>query len=91
MQTYIRSIKQNWQVAWCNKAFRGILFLEIIALIFVIFFTYYFFDYIENRTGGVIMNDWVLKMIPAKDVSIPIVLFEARGMWGLVGYLMREY
>jgi len=69
-------IKQNWQNAWHNKTFRIELISRLLVLSVVVVFTYYFFDYIENLAGGVVMNDWVLKMIPAKDVSIPIVSFE---------------
>jgi len=77
MRAYFYLIKQNWQSAWSGKKFKYILFLGIISLVSVVVFTYFFFDYVQNRTGGVVMNDWVLKMIPAKDVSIPIVFFEA--------------
>src|ERR1700722_16412774 len=73
---YFKLIKQNWEDAWYNKAFRVSLILGLITLGSVVVFTFYFFDFIENTNGGVVMNDWVLKMLPSKDVSIPIVLFE---------------
>jgi hypothetical protein len=76
MIIFIEQIKQNWQDAWQNRTFKRNFIVGLIALATLIIFTYYFFDYIENLTGGVVMNDWVLKILPSKDVSIPIVLFE---------------
>jgi len=67
----------SWQKAWRNKAFRWNLISGLIILIIVIFFTYNFFAYIQNIKGGEVLNDWILGMLPAKDVSIPIVFFEA--------------
>jgi hypothetical protein len=76
MNAHIKLLKQNWQDAWHNKTFKISMILGLIALGVVAVFTYYFFDYIENTSGGVVMNDWILRMIPAKDVSTPIVFFE---------------
>ena len=77
MITYSSIIKGNWQEALSNKAFRVKLISGLILLIAVMIFTYHFFNYIENCKGGEVLNDWVLRMLPAKDVSIPIVFFEA--------------
>jgi len=76
MKAYIEQITVNWKWAWRNKRLRENFIGGIIALFVVVIFTYFFFDYIENRSGGVVMNDWILRIIPAKDVSIPIVFFE---------------
>jgi hypothetical protein len=76
MRTYIEHIKKNWSKALHDKTSRSNLIGGIIALVFLAIFTYYFFDYIENRSGGVVMNDLILRLIPARDVSIPIVFFE---------------
>jgi hypothetical protein len=76
MRAYIKQINQNWRYAWRNRIFRIDLILGTIALAVLAIFTYYFFDYIENRPGGVVMNDWVLRMLPAEDVSLPIVFLE---------------
>src|SRR6185312_10182590 len=73
----VSPIKQNWHDAWHNKAFRWTLISVFIVLAIVIFFTYHFFNYIESSTGGEVLNDWILNMLPPKDVSIPIVSFEA--------------
>jgi hypothetical protein len=76
MKTYLNKISNNWRIAWRNKTFRLDLILGMLALVGLAIFTFYFFDFIENRAGGVVMNDWVLKMIPSEDVSVPIVFFE---------------
>jgi len=76
MREYSRKIKQNWQEALNNRTFRKDLTWGILTGLALVVFTYYFFDYIENLPGGVVMSDWVLKMIPAENVSTPIVLFE---------------
>jgi len=76
MKKYLKRIKQNWINVWHRKAYRNSFVLGFIALGITIIFTFYFFDYIENTKGGVVMNDWLLRILPAKDVSIPIVLFE---------------
>lgn len=76
MRAYIEQIKKNWRKVLYNKISRGNLIGGIVALTCLAIFSYYFFDYIENRAGGVVMNDWVLQWLPAKDVSIPIVFLE---------------
>ncbi len=72
----IVQIKVTWQNALLNRTFRLNLILGLLALGVLAIFTFFFFDYIENRIGGIVMNDWVLKILPAKNVSIPIVFFE---------------
>ena len=76
MNKYIEQIKISWSLALHNKLSRKNLIWGSLALVFLAVFTYYFFDYIENRLGGVVMNDWILQMLPAKDVSGIIVFFE---------------
>lgn len=76
MKAYIKQINQNWKQAWRNRTFSMEFLFGVVALVTLAIFTYYFFDYIENLSGGVVMNDWVLRLLPAKNVSIPIVFFE---------------
>ncbi len=40
-------------------------------------FTDHFFYYIEHLPGGTVLNDWVLRKIPDKDVSMPITILES--------------
>jgi len=76
MKAYFGQIKENWKKFLRNKTFRWDLIGGLIALFFITIFTYFFFDFIENRAGGVVMKDWLLQWLPARDVSIPIVFFE---------------
>jgi hypothetical protein len=74
MNEFIKLTVQNWQNAWYNKAFRNILILEVILLITLLVSTSFFFSYIQDLKEGIELNDWVLKVIPARDVSVPIVI-----------------
>ncbi|HTA28674.1 MAG TPA: phosphatase PAP2-related protein [Bacteroidia bacterium] len=77
MLTNINHGKQNWQDAWHNRAFRINLILGLVMIAALLIFTYHFFYYIEHLKGGTTLNDWVLKKIPAADVSWPITLLES--------------
>jgi hypothetical protein len=74
LSEFITLTVQNWQNAWANKAFRKSLFFALSVLIPAAAFTSFFFSYIEDSKGGIQLNDWVLKAIPATDVSIPIII-----------------
>lgn len=73
---YFEQIEHNWRNAWSYKTFRRVLVFGIVALPALAIFTFYFFDYIETLSGGVILNDWVLQFLPVRDVSFPIVFLE---------------
>src|ERR1700756_4469064 len=76
MKNYLIKVKQNWLEALHNKAFRIDLVVGLGVLCLLCVFNYYFFYYIEHLSSGIVLNDWVLARLPAKDVSIPIVCFE---------------
>ena len=46
-------------------------------LVAVYICTYFFFYYIEHLPEGTVLNDWILKKLPAEDVSVPIVILES--------------
>lgn len=75
MKAYFRLINEKWQHAWSNRAFRKNLALEILLLALMMVATFYFFNYLQYRNNGVVLNDWVLKMLPATNVSAYIVFF----------------
>jgi hypothetical protein len=60
----------SWSEAWQLKSFRNKTFvaLALVAIILILLPT--FFAFIEKREG-MVLQDFVLDAIPAKDVSIP--------------------
>jgi hypothetical protein len=76
VQTYLHLIKQNWQNAWHNRAFKVDLISGLFIVVILLIFTYHFFYYIDHLPGGTTLNDWVLKKIPVEDVSFPITFLE---------------
>jgi len=76
-ENYPNPIMQSWQSAWRNKAFRINIILGLIVVVALLIFTYHFFYYIEHLPGGTNLNDWILRKIPPKDVSLPISLLES--------------
>ena len=65
--------RQKWQLAWQSRPFRRQTISGIIALTAVFVFLPFFFPAIEKRNGNV-LNDWVLGLLPAHDVSIFIFI-----------------
>jgi PAP2 superfamily C-terminal len=64
----------SWSEAWTSYGFRrkaiaaGILFIAMMVSL------PHFFSIIEARQG-IVLNDWVLQRIPARDFSITIFIF----------------
>jgi hypothetical protein len=77
MEAYFFKVRQNWRNALYHKAFRTSLIFGFVMLVALFVFTYFYFDYIEHLPNGTVLNDWVLRKLPAKDVSAPIVFLEA--------------
>src|ERR1700722_14816124 len=73
MNEFINLTVENWLNAWRNRAFRFTLIIEVVLLIVLLIVTSFFFSYIQDLTIGITLNDWLLKELPARDVSIPIV------------------
>jgi hypothetical protein len=76
MKAYFLKVKQNWRNAINNKAFKADLLFGLVTMVVLFVFTSFYFDYIEYLPNGTVLNDWVLRRLPAKDVSAPIVFFE---------------
>lgn len=64
------NISSIWGIYWKNNQFKIRVFIGLALLILVTIFIPSFFTYIEKRDGRV-LNDWLLNLIPALDVSIP--------------------
>jgi len=71
------TIKHNWHEAWLNQVFRRTLMITLAVLPLILMVTNQFFNYIQDYKGGVVLNDWVLKELPSKNVSLPISFFMA--------------
>jgi len=78
----------SWQLAWDYPAFRIKFFLGLMTLGVIVFFLPEFFLFIQDR-NGVIINDYVLNSLPARNVSFYIfmILYPAAGffLWRVIG------
>ncbi len=73
------SIKDVWKEAW-NSPVTRLRLIVIIVLIPVFTLSLpYFFTYVEARKG-VVLNDWLLAQIPARNVSVLIFAV----IWGMM-------
>lgn len=77
----------SWQRAWEYPAFRIKLITGLISLTFISVFVPDFFLYIQSRPG-ILLQDPVLEMLPARDVSPCIFLllypFMALMIWRML-------
>jgi len=60
----------SWSVAWQEPRFRNKTFVALILVAIILLLLPTFFAFIEKREG-MVLQDFVLDAIPAKDVSIP--------------------
>jgi hypothetical protein len=83
LQTNLIALKEEWESAWQSPRFRrriimGLLFAIAIASAFPVFF-----QVIEQREGYV-LNDGLLNILPARDVSMPILLI----VWSMTALIL---
>ena len=65
----------SWSEAWTSSLFRRKIIGALISFFaLTLFFMPHFFAVIEMRQG-VVLNDWLLQRIPARDSSITIFIF----------------
>jgi len=78
----MQSKQLTWRFAWDYPAFRVKLILGLFLMGMIVFFLQDFFLFIQPRSG-VLMNDWVLDKLPARDVSLYIflILYPASGFF----------
>ncbi|HTS43993.1 MAG TPA: phosphatase PAP2-related protein [Puia sp.] len=62
------SYREKWQFAWQSTVFKRSFIAGSILLITLLSFFPFFFQLIERR-NGIVLNDWLLNRIPARDVS----------------------
>jgi hypothetical protein len=67
----MEEIAIHWSAIWEEKSFRNKSIIGIIVLIVIFSFFPFFFEIIEKRNGFV-LNDPLLALLPAYNLSIPI-------------------
>jgi hypothetical protein len=63
-----QGFSSEWRYYWSKPGFRIQFITTVCVLISFMFIFPYFFDFIESRKGK-LLNDFILDMLPAKDVS----------------------
>lgn len=66
IKTYI-----GWKQAWQSNRFRRLFIFGMFGFILPIFVWPIFLKHIEQR-NGIVLHDFLLEIIPAKDLSVPI-------------------
>lgn len=85
------SISDSWAEAWKNKIFRKRFIVAVAAVVAILSFLPFFFDWIEARQGTY-LNDWVLEVIKPRDVSLGVfVLLWGSGFWLLLRAIQDPY
>ena len=79
LKTHHQSIANSWREAWQSKSFK---LQSIVTLVSVLSFTVVFnrfFDFVESREGSV-LEDYVLNLFPAYNVSWLVFFFLYSGI-----------
>ena len=87
--TYSSTITSTWKEAWTYPSFR---IQSIITLVAVSSFTIIFsrfFDFVESRQGS-FLNDFILTMLPAYNVSWIVFFFLYSGIIFGIYYHLRQ-
>jgi len=64
----------SWSQAWASSLFRKKAIIAILLFIALVLFLPHFFSVIETRQG-IVLNDWLLSNLPARDFSFTIFIF----------------
>ncbi|MEO6550637.1 MAG: phosphatase PAP2-related protein [Ferruginibacter sp.] len=71
---YPYSNVSSWSEAWESSLFRKKIIGALILFIAIVLLLPHFFAIIEARPG-VVLNDWLLNILPASDFSVTIFIF----------------
>ncbi|HEV3324829.1 MAG TPA: phosphatase PAP2 family protein [Puia sp.] len=72
-QTSLIAVRQEWQEAWGIRRFRTLVMAGFLITVAILSFFPSFFQRIEQRRG-IVLNDPLLRLIPAHNVSIPLFI-----------------
>ncbi|WP_413997985.1 phosphatase PAP2-related protein [Flavobacterium sp. W1B] len=67
------SFKKNWSNAFASSSYCKQLSISIGSILIILAFFPWFFQTIEAR-NGILLNDWLLNLIPAHNVSLAIFI-----------------
>lgn len=62
-------MKEEWIALWKDRAYFSMWILALCVVLAVLKFVSVFLVYNEERTGGLLLNDYILSSIEPKDVS----------------------
>lgn len=79
----------TWRQAWGNCAFKTKLFSGVFIMALLAFFLPVFFAEIEQR-DGMVLDDFLLKVIPSYDVSLMIFIVLYGGILWLIRDVIRN-
>jgi hypothetical protein len=71
--SYTFAKTSSWSEAWQNRLFRKKLITGVILFISLLLILPTFFAFIEKREG-IVLNDWLLNILPARDFSVLIFI-----------------
>ena len=71
---YPFSYNKGWGDAWSNNYFKAKILAGVFLFVGILLYLPHFFSIIEAREG-IVLNDWLLHRLPAKNFSVVIFLF----------------
>ena len=81
MSTFYQITRTNWETAWQDSWFRQKFKIAISSVVFILTLLPFFFDWIQDRPGA-LLNDWLLNIVTATNVSFAIFsLLWGSGLW----------
>jgi hypothetical protein len=80
-QTTFIALRQEWQGAWHDTAFRRRVLTGLIIVIAILSTFPVFFQHIERRHGAM-LNDPVLRLLVPHNISVPLFIV----IWAITGF-----
>jgi membrane-associated phospholipid phosphatase len=80
-QTTFITLRQEWQGAWQETAFRRRVLTGLIIVISLLSTFPVFFQHIESR-HGTLLNDPLLRLLTPHNISVPLFIV----IWAITGY-----